>query len=717
MAKARTLRAILEVEALECREMLSTASSAVSRMLPPEMFQRALARALPASLPPVAYNTQPGVPISLDPPSHDQVNASGISSHINSPLLFALAMSRHRPGATLPKANPPAPRQSPPPPVVIPIPPPESGGVTIPHHYGHIRIAELAYGGVPLGPFEKTLLQNSVDLVIPHTGFLDDIQQIAPKTPALVYSNVSSLYFDLMTDWLRYADAHGINREAAFYHVSQATSFSGTSASSQPVTWFWGVYTAGPSGGMVDSTMAAHSSNTMAFRDKGTSVYIGYPEKFREINFTLSRGASQGWRGVLEYATEVDSNGNPTGWTTLQPLSDTTKGLQNSGQILFDPPANWKTSSLNGTNPLFYVRIRTVSDGVAPVAQLILGRDYVGALGHDSGTVPAFDYSADTNHDGYLSDAEYAHRHAGMDARFVYESRALSGYGQERPPTDPANVDFRKWAIDYTQRLLKAHPQAGGIFMDNSAGKLPLDGTDLLEPTAGYSSDYGSLLHAISQTLAPGLLVANTAGGQSDADPVVAQTTAYYEEFAIRALAHNYQQFEDLAQQVAHRAALQGPNGYAILDSLPQGGSPTDPRTQIATLAYYYLIGDPNRTFLNFNGGFEPSTSWTRHWSPAAAYDIGLPRGAWSLFASGSDPSNLALSYRVYQRSYTNALILYKPLSFAANATGPASLGLDSATVHNLGATYRPLQADGTLGAPVTQITLRNGEGAILIKV
>ena len=37
---------------------------------------------------------------------------------------------------------------------------------------------------------------------------------------------------------------------------------------------------------------------------------------------------------------------------------------------------------------------------------------------------------------------------------------------------------------------------------------------------------------------------------------------------------------------------------YVVLDSLPTGGSPTDPRTQLATLAYYYLLADPNRTFL-----------------------------------------------------------------------------------------------------------------------
>src|SRR5207237_1437076 len=39
-----------------------------------------------------------------------------------------------------------------------------------------------------------------------------------------------------------------------------------------------------------------------------------------------------------------------------------------------------------------------------------------------------------------------------------------------------------------------------------------------------------------------------------------------------------------------------------------------------------------------------------------------------------------------------------------------------TATTHDLGGAYRPLQADGTLGAAVTRITLRNGEGAILVK-
>jgi hypothetical protein len=150
---------------------------------------------------------------------------------------------------------------------------------------------------------------------------------------------------------------------------------------------------------------------------------------------------------------------------------------------------------------------------------------------------------------------------------------------------------------------------------------------------------------------------------------------------------------------------------------LPTGGSPTDPRTQISTLAYYYLLQDPKYTFLNFFGGHEPSSSWTRHWSEAVKYNVGQPTAGWSLFASGGDPSNRARNYRIYQRSYTNALVLYKPLSYTLGVSGNGGLGNGSATTHNLNGTYRPLLANGSLGAPVTKITLRNGEGTILVRV
>jgi hypothetical protein len=345
----------------------------------------------------------------------------------------------------------------------------------------------------------------------------------------------------------------------------------------------------------------------------------------------------------------------------------------------------------------------------------ILGRDYVGAHGTTAGVIPAFDSSADLNHDGYLNDAEYAKRKPGMDARFLYESRVFAGsYGQMRFAVNPSSADFRTWAGDYQVRLLQSQPLAAGLFMDNSSGAPPLPEHVALESLANYSTDFAALVNCIAVKIAPKWVLLNTANGGPAADPAIQGTQGYFEEFALRPLSQINQQFEALAAQVAGRTALRSPAPYAVIDSFPSGGSVTDPRTQLATLAAYYLIGDPVSTFLDFFGGYEPATSWTRHWVPAAAFNVGQPKTTWSVFATGADPSNSALTYRVYQRTYTNALVLYKPLS--SNAGGTAgTLADNTATVHQLSRTYRPLQADGTLGAPVTSISLRNGEGAILI--
>jgi hypothetical protein len=583
---------------------------------------------------------------------------------------------------------------------------------SIPQHSSNIRLADIAYNGgsTQLPPSDIPLLQNAVDLVIADTTYLSQIYAAAPDVPQLIYTNVSSIYQGLLTDWLNYADAHSYSREEAFYHVAQATPFSGAGGSTQPVNWFWGVFVGGST--LTDRSWQAHDTG-FAFGGLGQSVYLGYPDRFREINLKLASGASGGWSGVLEYATAVDASGNPTAWAPLQTISDTTVGLTQSGQITFDPPADWKAASVGGSAPLFYVRIRTLTAGTAPVVQSVLGRDYVGANGTSKGVIPAFDLSADTNHDGYLSDAEYAHRTPGMDARFLYESRLFS-YGQMRFATNPGDAAFRSWAIDYDTRYLNSHPLAAGLFMDNSTGKAPASVGSVLEPVGSYSTDYASLVYEIGRAIAPKWLLANTAGGGSDANPTIQRVQGYFEEFTIRALAVNYQLFESMAAQVAGRAALASPAPYAVLDSHPQGGSATDPRTELATLAYYYLLADPNSTFLDYDGGYDTTGPWSRHWFPAMGADIGQPAGAWSLFATGADPANAALTYRIYQRSYSNALVLYKPLSYGNGVTG--TLADATATTHELGGLYYPLQADGTLGAPVTSITLRNGEGAILVK-
>jgi hypothetical protein len=569
-----------------------------------------------------------------------------------------------------------------------------------------------------MGPFEDKLLRESVDLVVPENRHVEHIHAVAPATPLLLYTNTSSLYLELLTDWLSYADDNGLSREAAFYHAARATPFRGDSPSSRPVAWFWGVYRGGQ--GLTDLTNAAHArpAQRLAFGGAGEALYVGYPDRFREVNVELAAPAGAGWSAALEYATAVDGTGRPTAWAALKPLADTTAGLKASGQVTFAPPAGWKSALVGGSARLFYVRFRTASGGQPPVAGSILGRDYVGARGKTEGVVPAFDSSADANGDGYLDDAEYARRAAGKDARFLYESRMpCESYGQMRFCTNPSPPEFRKWAVDYQARYSKSNPAAAGLFMDNSEGRPSVRAADVRERLDSFGPDYGAMLKAISTAIAPRWILANTAGGGAQAHPVIRQNPAYLEEFAIRPLYHNFEQFEDLAAEVARRAALTVPPPYAVLDSHPQRGDPAEPRTQLATLAYYYLLADPDSTFLMFYGGFEPSSPWQRHWTAAAAYDVGRPAGAWSRLVEGDDPSSPERKYRVYRRAYAKALVLYKPLSFKrGDWRTQASLGDETATRHDLGGTYRPLRADGALGEPVTSVTLRNGEGAILVK-
>lgn len=583
---------------------------------------------------------------------------------------------------------------------------------TIPKHYSHIRVAQLAYSGTPFTSYEQNLLANSVDLVVSNPSYLANVQSVAPNTPQLIYTNFSNLYEGLYLDWLNYADSKSANREAAFYHVTAPTPFSGGSPSSIPVNYFWRVAC-----NATDLTGASRTGSTGDVRlgsAVGDVTYIGFPERFAEINFALTAGRGSSWSAVLEYASAVNSAGQPTGWTTLPTIANTTNNFTTSGQIRFQPPANWKPSIASGTNRLYFVRVRVTAAGTSPVAATILGRDYVGANGGQTGTMPAFDAAADVNADGYLNDAEYATRAANKNARFSYESRMFyPAYGQMRFALNPTEQVVKDWAANQHQRILASQPLADGFFVDNSNGRAPTTGVSLAEATTTYSTEYGKLLQTVNAAISPKWVLPNTTGGNASTNEVIARTPASFEEFALRPMSATWSRFNDVASMVAARLAA--PNApLQILDTHPQNGSPIDPRTQLGALAYYYLLADPDKTMVMFFGGFEPNTSWTRHWVPAAAYNVGAPQGAWSEFAVGNDPANTSLTYKVLTRNYANAKVLFKPLSYKAGV-GTGTIADNTATTHALGRNYRPLNANGTLGAIINSVTLRNGEGAILI--
>jgi hypothetical protein len=591
----------------------------------------------------------------------------------------------------------------------------------IPRHYDHIRYASLAYNGTTLGPAEVELLRESVDLVVPNSRYLTTIDHASPSTPQLIYSNVSNLYLDLLTDWLDYSDQKRHQRENAFYHVSSPTLFMGDSPSSMPVNWFWNVQRGLATGSGPVTRLTAESRSASAgdvrFGSAGEFIYLGAPDRFAELNVQIARGAGSNWRGVLEYVSRIDATGKVTEWKSMPAETNRTNGFRSSGQIGFIPPRDWKAALLPGSAArFFYVRIRTLagSESETPIASTILGRDYVNANGRTSGIIPAYDDTADRDNDGFLSDAEYASRRSGFNARFPHESRLFFPYyGQMRFVTNPIGQGVAAWAGDYHRRFLNLNPLADGILMDNSGGRAPINGALLVESTDTYASDYGAVLGAVKRAIAPRWVLANTSGGGTEADGVARRTPGTIEEFALRPLAHTWSHFRDLADTVSRR--LRAPAGYLILDTLSTGGSPTDPRTRTAALAYYYLLSDPDRTMLMTWGGEEPASAWSRHWFDAIAFDVGRPKSALVEYAAGTDPANQSLTYRVFHREFDNAIVLYKPLSYAA-LKGIGSLTDFSATTHRLSGEYRLLHSDGTLGPVTTFVTLRNGEGAILIR-
>ena len=599
-----------------------------------------------------------------------------------------------------------------------------TGRVELARKLSHIRIAQLAYSGTPLSDFELQKLRDAVDLVVANPIFHDAIDLNAPATPQLVYSNASNLYLDLLTDWLNTADRLGVSRELAFFHVSQATPWKNASPSAIPVNRFWSVTHQRLGTAATDQTAAAYGARNWlpTLPAAGEITALGYPDRFREIHLNLSRGATSPWRGVIEYPAAIAPDGTVTLWKTLPLRNDGTAGLTRSGVITFDPPRDWVASvGALGSQRLFHLRIRGVQGSAsdAPQARTILGRDYDQSGGKlTGGIIPAFDTMADRDGDGYLNDSEYAARRPGFDARFLYESRLIyPNYGPMRFVVNPTDEAVRNWAADYHVRFLQAHPRADGLFLDNSNGRLPTGSAAVIEATANYTRDYADLVRRIQQAIPNRIVVANTVGGWEQANPVAAAVTAAFEEFQLRPMQANWAALQDTANLVASRLAADSPAPYLILDSHPGGGSSSDPRTQLGALAYYYLLADPDRTLMMFFGGANPSAAWSQSWIAAAEVDVGRPAGTMTILASGLDPQNRALEYRVYAREYQNALVLFKPRSYRLGQ-GTGTTDMATATEHTLTGTYRVLNANGTLG-PILHhptISLRNGEGMILIR-
>jgi hypothetical protein len=166
-----------------------------------------------------------------------------------------------------------------------------------------------------------------------------------------------------------------------------------------------------------------------------------------------------------------------------------------------------------------------------------------------------------------------------------------------------------------------------------------------------------------------------------------------------------------------------------ILGAQDWGGSNEgSERGKLLTLALYYIIQNKN-TYYAYRTkvwSIDAVPISVCQWNPAVQYDIGYPTSVpdgyvdfegktgsqnFYEFASGPDPYDSTLTYHVLARNYTNALVLAKMLP------GGSVVDERSVTVHPLDRPYAVLGADGGLGAVVTEASIKNNEGLILIPV
>ncbi|UCH85309.1 MAG: hypothetical protein JSW50_06365 [Candidatus Latescibacterota bacterium] len=150
-------------------------------------------------------------------------------------------------------------------------------------------------------------------------------------------------------------------------------------------------------------------------------------------------------------------------------------------------------------------------------------------------------------------------------------------------------------------------------------------------------------------------------------------------------------------------------------------------RGRLYTLALYYLVHNPN-TFYNYLSSGSHMYSgrledW--QWNPAVEYDIGQPEPVPDgivdfdgnsgtrehyVFATGPDPYDTSLTYRVLARRFSKALVLAKMLPLGSVVDD------QSITTHPLDRAYAILRPDGTVGEDlVTEVSIRNNEGVILV--
>ena len=286
---------------------------------------------------------------------------------------------------------------------------------------------------------------------------------------------------------------------------------------------------------------------------------------------------------------------------------------------------------------------------------------------------------------------------------------------------NPGDAGSRAYQAD---RLARVAQGFAGVFLDEFGGPMygAIKPTDEFATGAAYLASEAGMIAQIHAAIAPKILLINIAEYWTPTDSaiVVAGGGAQLERtnypFGDRTEGRWTQIDHLLASGVYTEfvATLSYTEWGNVTKNRPSfnGGmynSPTD-RGQMAQLASYYMAvgADAQRLSLDQQNywNIRPDLAWPG----AVEVDVGHPLKARHVIAKGIDPKGQ--SYRIYAREFEHALVLMRP----AVDWHPTVYGDETGVEIALPKPMRLLHRDGTRGAPVSSVKLRNVDAAIFIE-
>jgi len=334
---------------------------------------------------------------------------------------------------------------------------------------------------------------------------------------------------------------------------------------------------------------------------------------------------------------------------------------------------------------------------------------------------PASGYYADMQswyqaHPSYDFENAFLHR-GGHDEAHRVQLKIWDSMRYAVNPGDSGQIAYQ------ADRLSRVAQGQDGVFLDEFGGGMSgvSKPSDEFATPAAYMTAETQLISRVHDAIKPRFLLINIAEYWTPADSalVVAGGGAHLERanfpFTDR-LPSRWTQIDHLLAQDVYTefVTLWTYTDWVRAKSFPsfEGGMYSSPleRGQLVQLASYYMAvpQDPRRY------SYDQQNMWNVRpdtvWMPAIEADVGHPREARHVIASGVDAA--AQKYSIYARDFDNAYIVIRPQLDWRKQTYADSTGI---TVP-LPAPMRPLHRDGTLGTAVSSITLRNVEAAILFK-